>query len=148
MFKINIVAVGTLKEAYWTAAVKEYAKRLTRYADVKCIEIAECNTPDGTVKEGKDIISKCAGSVYALDSHGVSLTSEEFAGLVGKERDAGDTLTFVIGGSCGLSDDVKANAKKLLSFGKVTYPHQLMRVILYEQIYRAVNILSNGKYHK
>ena len=148
MLKINLVVVGTLKEAYWTAAINEYAKRLTRYADVKCIEIAECNTPDGILKEGKDIVSKCTGSVYALDSHGVSLTSEEFAELIGKERDAGDTLTFVIGGSCGLSDDVKSHAKRLLSFGKVTYPHQLMRVILYEQIYRAMNILSNGKYHK
>ena len=148
MLKINIVVVGTLKEKYWTEAINEYAKRLTRYADVKCIELAECNKADGVVKEGKEILSKCSGSVYALDSHGDCLTSEEFAGLIGKERDAGETVTLIIGGSCGLSDEVKKKAKRLLSFGKVTYPHQLMRVILLEQIYRAFRISSNEPYHK
>jgi len=148
MFKINLVVVGTLKESYWTAAIAEYAKRLTRYAEVALIEVAEDNGERGVESEGEAVLKRCKGKLFVMDSKGDDVTSESFAELIKDCADKGETISFAIGGSRGLSDGVKAKANKLISFGKVTYPHQLMRVILYEQIYRAMNIINHGSYHK
>lgn len=154
--KINIVAVGTLKEEFWRVASAEYVKRLRRFAKVEIIEIPE-SKPSSRASaaiasainvEGTAILSAVKGTVIALDIRGEQLSSEQFAKLIRAAKDSGQELSFVIGGSDGLSEKVVLSADKLVGFGKVTYPHQLMRVILSEQIYRAFTIINNMPYHK
>ena len=153
MIRIRVVAVGKLKEKYWTDAVNEYLKRLSRYARV---EVTEC--PEGVLdqspaankkQEAEGILSKCKGYVVLTDSRGEQLASEEFAKMLDRESARGASeFTFVIGGSHGVDESVYARADKTVSFGKVTYPHQLMRVILLEQLYRAETIINGNAYHK
>ncbi len=154
--KINIIAVGNLKEEFWRAASAEYVKRLSRYAKIEIKEIQENRPAARNIaaintsidKEGDAILSAVKGSVIALDSRGELLSSEQLAELIRVAKDAGKEISFVIGGSDGLSEKVLTVAERLVSFGKVTYPHQLMRVILSEQIYRAFTIINNMPYHK
>jgi 23S rRNA (pseudouridine1915-N3)-methyltransferase len=154
--KINIIAVGNLKEEFWRAASAEYVKRLSRYAKIEIKEIQENRPAARNIaaintsidKEGDAILSAVKGSVIALDSRGELLSSEQLAELIRAAKDAGKEISFVIGGSDGLSEKVLTVAERLVSFGKVTYPHQLMRVILSEQIYRAFTIINNMPYHK
>ena len=146
MIKLNVVAVGTLKEKFWTDAVGEYAKRISRYANIKIIEVAEKRTIE---EEGKEILKKISGYPIAMDIKGQIVSSEEFAGFFNKKLLEGTSeFSLIIGGSEGLSDEVKKACPTKISFGKVTYPHQLMRVILTEQIYRALTIMNNVTYHK
>ncbi|MDD6995565.1 MAG: 23S rRNA (pseudouridine(1915)-N(3))-methyltransferase RlmH [Candidatus Borkfalkiaceae bacterium] len=145
MQKIRIVTVGKLKERFWKEAVAEYTKRLSRFADVEIKELPERNTLE---EEGKDILSACRGYVTALAVEGEKFSSERFAALLKKKADEGAELTFVIGSSCGLCPAVKRVADRLLSFSDFTFPHQLMRVILCEQVYRAFMINSGSAYHK
>lgn len=161
---IDIVCIGKLKENYWTGAVAEYGKRLGRFCKLNIWELPESRLPDNAspaqeeaVKEaeGKSILSKIEALgrqqtyVFALDLRGRQLSSEDFAeklaqiGLNGKSRAA-----FIIGGSLGLSDAVRREADSLLSFSAMTFPHQLFRVMLLEQIYRACKINAGEKYHK
>lgn len=146
MIKINLVCVGTLKENYWKEALEEYQKRLSRYVLFTVIELKEKRTKE---EEGKDILGKSKGYVVAFDLGGKELSSEEIAAFIDKKATEGTSeMTFLIGGSEGLSDEVKKAADLRLSFGKVTYPHQLMRVIAAEQLYRAMTILNGVTYHK
>lgn len=156
MLTVNIVCVGKIKESYFRDAIAEYSKRLGRFCKLNVIEVDEELQKSETAKEiervkqreGDRIIAKLNGLVIALDSQGKELTSNGLADYISNVSLTNSAISFVIGGSNGLSADVKNKADILLSFGKVTYPHQLMRVILTEQIYRAFMINSNSAYHK
>lgn len=158
--KITLITVGKLKEKYFTMAVEEYSKRLSRYAKLNIIELVDEKTPDNASpaeeenikrKEGERIIKNLKGDEYiiTLEIEGKMLNSVELAqkinqiGISGKGH-----IAFIIGGSLGLSDEVSGIADFKLSFSKLTFPHQLMRVILLEQIYRSYRILMNEPYHK
>ncbi len=151
---INIVCIGKIKESFYRDAICEYAKRLTRFCKFNIIELQE-SRPNGNdinkvqINEGRSIIPKLKGYIIVLDLGGNMLSSTELANKIDSLQSGGvSEITFVIGGSYGLSEEVKCKADLTLCFGKVTYPHQLMRVILTEQIYRAFMINSNSEYHK
>ena len=145
MQKINIVCVGKLKEKFFSDAVNEYLKRLSRFASVTVRELAEKRT---LREEAENILKELRGACVVLAVEGKKLSSETFAEKMKRFADEGKEVTFVIGSSCGLSESVKARADLLLSFSDMTFPHQLMRVILCEQIYRAFKINGGGEYHK
>lgn len=160
MIKVTVIAVGKLKEKYLKDACNEYLKRLCSYSKVNIVEIGEERCGDNpsqseieAVKEqeGKRIISKIPNGSYIVPMciEGVQMSSEEFSKKLEKTAIEGfGEITFIIGGSFGLSNEVKELGGLKLSFGKLTLPHQLMRVVLLEQIYRAFSISSNTKYHK
>lgn len=158
--KISIIAVGKIKEKFFEQAIAEYSKRLGRYCKLEIIQVADEKTPDGASetlekqikeKEGERILSNIRSSSYviALAIEGKMLDSVELSqkieqlGILGNSQ-----IVFVIGGSLGLADSVLSRADYLLSFSKMTFPHQLMRVILLEQIYRGYRIMSGEPYHK
>ena len=145
MQKIYFVVVGKIKESFYRDAVAEYVKRLSRFAKVEIKELAEGVNPES---EADDILRSCKGYVMALAVEGEKLSSEQLAQKIGKLGDQGKDITFVIGSSCGLSDRVKSAADYKLSFSDMTFPHQLMRVILAEQVYRAFMINAGSTYHK
>ena len=146
MIKINVVAVGRLKEKYWEEALAEYVKRLKKYCECNVIEIPDGRSPEA---EGTEILKKLSGSVVACDVQGMLVSSEDLAELIEKKANSGKSeITFLIGGSEGLSADVKKQAEEKISFGRVTFPHRMMRVILCEQIYRAFTIIHHTPYHK
>ena len=145
MQKINIVCVGKIKESFYREAVAEYAKRMSRFADFSVREIAEGRSPE---EEAEPILRAARGYMVALCIEGKKLSSEAFAAEMKKLKDRGEEVTFIIGSSCGLSQKVKDAARLRLSFSDMTFPHQLMRVILAEQIYRACMINGGGEYHK
>lgn len=158
--KIHLIAVGKLKEKYLVQGIKEYAKRLTPYCQLEVVEIADEATPDKAsraeevilkAKEGERILAKIKQNsfVIALDIKGKMLSSEELAVKIEKLALAGKShLTFVIGGSLGLAPQVLERAQMRLSFSPMTFPHQLMRLILLEQVYRAFMINRGSPYHK
>ena len=158
--KITLVAVGKIKEKYFEMAVSEYAKRLSRYCKLEIIQVADEKTPDGAgealekqikEKEGQRILSNIKDGAYviALAIEGRMLSSEELALRLQKMGvDGTSQIVFVIGGSLGLSPAVMARADYALSFSRMTFPHQLMRVILLEQIYRGFRIAAGEPYHK
>lgn len=152
MLNINIVCVGNLKEKFWIDACNEYLKRLGRFCKVKVIELPEQNKYENidriTSEEEKEILSTIEGKSCLLDIDGKMLTSEWFADKIKEDSMSSSTLTFVIGGSYGVSEEVRKKIPSKISFGRVTYPHNLARVILLEQIYRAFMINGGGKYHK
>ncbi|WP_407723476.1 23S rRNA (pseudouridine(1915)-N(3))-methyltransferase RlmH [Ruminococcus sp. JL13D9] len=161
MLKINIICIGKIKEKYFTDAVGEYAKRLTAFCKFSVVELNEerirSNTPNEAQiaevieAEGRRILQKIGASDYvaAMCIEGKLLSSEELSETLDKAALSGkSTVDFIIGGSYGLSDEVKRRADLRLSMSKMTFPHQLARVILSEQIYRAFEISTNGKYHK
>ena len=145
MQKLNIVCVGKLKEKFWAEAVAEYCKRLSRFAAVQIRELPERRT---LAEEGEQIIRELHGYTVVLAVEGKKLSSESLAEKMKQLCDAGREMTFVIGSSCGLCPEVKEKADMLLSFSDMTFPHQLMRVILCEQIYRAFMINAGSEYHK
>ena len=158
--KIKIVTVGKLKEKYLKDGIAEYSKRISRFAAVEMIELADEKTPDRASDsenakildlEGNRILSKIGDRefVIVLAIEGKTLSSEEFSKQLEQASINGySTLTFVIGGSLGLSPQVKNRANLSLSFGRLTLPHQLMRLVLVEQIYRAFTIQQGSPYHK
>lgn len=158
--QIRIIAVGKLKEAYFSDAAAEYSKRIGRFTKVETVQIPDRRIPDRASvaqerqvleQEGEDILAKIAPQDYvvALCVEGKKLDSPAFAEKLSALALSGkSTVTFVIGGSLGLSDTVKRRADLRLSFSDMTFPHQLMRVILLEQVYRAFKILANETYHK
>lgn len=156
MLSVNVVCIGKIKEAFYRDAIEEYAKRLSRFCRFSVIELAEKqltgkNDADISIvkeDEGKRIVQAMKGYVIALDMRGEQLTSEQLSAKLSKLTDTTSTVTFVIGGSYGLSDNVLKRADYKLSFGKMTFPHQLMRVIAAEQIYRAFTIAEGSGYHK
>lgn len=151
--KVNIVAVGKIKEKFFTDAISEYAKRLSKFCDFNIIEVDESsnitNIQLKKEKEGELLLSKAKGYIIALDGGGKLLSSEDLAELLKTNMTNGESeFSFVIGGSNGLSNLVKTKANKIVSFGKITFPHQLFRVVLSEQIYRAFTINNHINYHK
>ena len=153
MVKINIVCVGKVKEKYFADGIAEYAKRLSRFCEFSIIETEEENSKSSPAiiveKEGKNILSKLRGAVFALAIEGKKYTSVAFADKIKSLKDGGvGEITFVIGGSYGLSDEVKKRADGLISFSDMTFPHTLFRLMLTEQIYRAFSIIDNTPYHK
>ena len=158
--KIKIVTVGKLKEKYLKDGIAEYSKRISRFAAVEMIELADEKTPDRASDsenekildlEGNRILSKIGDRefVVVLAIEGKTLSSEEFSKQLEQASINGySTLTFVIGGSLGLSPQAKNRANLSLSFGRLTLPHQLMRLVLVEQIYRAFTIQQGSPYHK
>lgn len=145
MQKIYFVVVGKIKESFYTDAVAEYVKRLSRFAKVEIKELPEGANPEA---EADGILRACKGYVIALAVEGEKASSEKLAAKLKKLTDEGKDVTFVIGSSCGLSDRVKQAADYRLSFSDMTFPHQLMRVILAEQVYRAFMINAGATYHK
>lgn len=155
--KFRIVAVGKVKEEYLRQAIAEYSKRISRFAELQIVEVEECLSRGaqtaGEVErvklaEGKAILTKLEGYVVATDIDGELVSSEQLSNLIVRQKQRYSTVTFVVGGSNGLSDEVKARADVRLSFGKITLPHQLFRVVLTEQLYRACCIENNVSYHK
>ena len=157
---ISIVTVGKLKEKYLKQGIDEYLKRLTAYAKVEVIEVADEKAPEELSalemeqvkqKEGERILAKISQDAYviALAINGKMESSEQLADSLDKLATYGRSkIAFVIGGSLGLSDEVVKRADEQLSFSKMTFPHQLMRLILVEQIYRVFRINRGEPYHK
>ncbi|MCH5298783.1 MAG: 23S rRNA (pseudouridine(1915)-N(3))-methyltransferase RlmH [Ruminococcus sp.] len=160
MQTVNIICIGKIKEKYWTEAIAEYRKRLSAFCKFNIVELdeekAQGNPNDSQIgsilsAEGKRILSKLSNNSYviAMCIEGKQLSSPELADRLADVALSGKSnVDFIIGGSWGLSDEVKARANFKLSISKMTFPHQMARVILTEQIYRAFEIQSNGKYHK
>lgn len=159
MMNVTVLAVGKLKESYLRDGCGEYVKRLSAYAKVNVVEINEekCsdNPSDSEIqnvikKEGERIIKKIpkGAVVIPLCIEGKEYDSREFSALLENISLSSSHICFVIGGSFGLDDEVKALGKIKLSFGRMTLPHQLARMVLLEQIYRAFSISNNSKYHK
>ena len=157
---INIVCVGKIKEKYLKLGIDEFKKRLSKYCKLDVIELDDEKAPENLSdkemlmikdKEGKKILSKVKANSYviALAIDGTNLSSEELADTMSKLAVRGSShITFIIGGSLGLSDEVLSRADYKLSFSKMTFPHQLMRLILLEQVYRAYRINNGEPYHK
>ena len=145
MQKIYFVVVGKIKESFYREAVAEYAKRLSRFVKLEIKELAEGADIEA---EAGDIVRACKGYTIALAVEGKKLSSEKLAEKLQSLEDEGKDVTFVIGSSCGLSETVKNKADFKLSFSDMTFPHQLMRVILAEQVYRAYMINAGATYHK
>lgn len=145
MQKITFVVVGKIKESFYREAVAEYVKRLSRFAKVEIKELAEGANPEA---EAEDILRALKGYVISLAVEGEKLSSEKLAKKLQTLTNEGKDVSFVIGSSCGLSERVKARADYRLSFSDMTFPHQLMRVILAEQVYRAFMINAGSTYHK
>ncbi|MCR4651796.1 MAG: 23S rRNA (pseudouridine(1915)-N(3))-methyltransferase RlmH [Lachnospiraceae bacterium] len=158
--KINIICVGKIKENFYKEALAEYAKRLSKYCDLKIIEVADEKTPENISdhqadlimeKEGKRILDKIPEGSYicSLAIEGKKLDSVDFAGKISGLMTSGQgNISFIIGGSLGLCKEIKSKSDMMLSFSDMTFPHQLMRVILTEQIYRSFRIINNEPYHK
>ncbi|VQG17259.1 rRNA large subunit methyltransferase [Streptococcus pneumoniae] len=158
--KIKVVTVGKLKEKYLKDGIAEYSKRISRFAKFEMIELSDEKTPDKASEsenqkileiEGQRILSKIADRdfVIVLAIEGKTFFSEEFSKQLEETSIKGfSTLTFIIGGSLGLSSSVKNRANLSVSFGRLTLPHHLMRLVLVEQIYRAFTIQQGFPYHK
>ena len=159
MYNINIICIGKLKEKYLAEACKEYSKRLSAYCSLKIIELDECRIAgnhEADIKsalksEGEKIIKKIPSSSFTIGMFvdGKQMDSKVFANKLSETAlNKSSTINFIIGGSHGLSDNVRKACNETMSISPMTFPHQLFRIILLEQIYRAFNILNGGSYHK
>ena len=158
--KITVITVGKIKEKYLKDAISEYSKRLSKYCKLEIIEVADEKTPDNASevvedsirsKEAERILKYVKDDAYVitLEIGGKQLSSEELADKIDKLGIQGTShIIFIIGGSIGLGTAVLNKSNYALSFSKMTFPHQLMRVILLEQVYRSYRIISNEPYHK
>lgn len=158
--KITVLCVGKIKEKFYTAAVEEYVKRLSRYSKVEIAEVQDEKTVEGASEkeeervrdiEGRRLLSRISDGAYviALAIEGESMSSVKLAARLEALAASGTShMVFVIGGSLGLSSEVMKRSDMQLSFSKLTFPHQLMRVILLEQIYRSFRIIRGEPYHK
>ncbi|MDD7305238.1 MAG: 23S rRNA (pseudouridine(1915)-N(3))-methyltransferase RlmH [Peptoniphilaceae bacterium] len=158
---IRIIGVGKIKEKYFTSAINEYLKRLTPYCKLQLIEVKDEPASESLSEKELEIVKRKEGErilnnikeedfVVSLEILGKQMTSEKFAEFISAEMDTGfgRNMVFVIGGSNGLSKEVSTRSNYKLSFSKMTFPHQLMRLVLIEQIYRAFRIINNHPYHK
>ncbi len=143
---IKIICVGKIKEKFYRDAIDEYMKRLSRYHKVIIDEINDSDIN----KESQLILKHINDKEYiiALDIKGIELNSIDFSSFIDKTLIVNSNIVFIIGGSDGLHDDIKRRADYSISFSKMTFPHQLFRIILLEQIYRAFKIINNETYHK
>jgi len=160
IMNINIICIGKLKEKYWSDAIAEYSKRLSRYCTLNIKELKEDRLPDNAspadeenvkINEGRSILKAVGESSYviALDVKGKQLSSEALAAKIdGLALEGRSNVDLIIGGSLGLSEEVLRRSDMRLSFSLMTFPHQMMRVILLEQIYRSFKIIRNEAYHK
>lgn len=156
MIKINVLAVGKVKEKYFLDGINEYKKRLSRFSDFNIIEIEEENFKNPTPseieiikeKEAQKILPHIKGKTIVMAIEGKKISSEKLASLILDCQNLSSTITFIIGGSYGLSDKVKNKADIKLSFSDMTFPHTLFRLMLTEQIYRAFTIINGVSYHK
>ena len=158
--KITVVAVGKLKEKYWRAAIEEYAKRLGRYVSFEIIEVADEQTSENASAKEEENVKRIEGERIlkrlpenslktALAINGKKMDSVGFSSWISDSMLRGCShISFIIGGSLGLSREVLARSDEQWSFSKLTFPHQLMRVILLEQLYRSFRILNREPYHK
>lgn len=158
--QVKVIAVGKLKEKYLKKGIEEYAKRLGAYTKFEIVEVADEEAPENLSQaemnqvkalEGERILQKLSSQevIFALDLNGKQMTSEDFAQTLDDKMTYGQSkLTFIIGGSLGLSQEVLDRAQHRLSFGPMTFPHQVMRLIIAEQVYRAFRIIRNEPYHK
>ena len=160
MIQVKLICVGKMREKYYTEAFAEYAKRLQAYCRLELLEIAEQRLPEDPApallaaaleKEADEIERAIPAGAYvaALCVEGRQMSSPDFAKKLAEVQSAGRSrVCFLVGGSCGLAERVKARADLRLSLSEMTFPHHLFRVMLAEQLYRALNIQSGGKYHK
>ena len=158
--KIDVICIGKLKEKYWRDAVEEYAKRLGRYCRFRITELKEARLPANASEADEENVKKAEGQailsalqdrmyVVALDVRGKEMSSEKLASRIEQHMNSGtEEIAFLIGGSLGLSEEVLRRADTRLSFSPMTFPHQMMRVILAEQIYRSFKIIHHETYHK
>ncbi|QSQ08715.1 Ribosomal RNA large subunit methyltransferase H [Koleobacter methoxysyntrophicus] len=158
--KITIIAVGKIKKRYLKDGIKDYILRIKPYSSVNIIEVNDEQAPEGIGqkllqeikdREGERILKRLdtRSHIISLDVKGASMSSKEFADYIDKLTISGKShITFIIGGSVGLSRDILKTSNLVLSFSKMTFPHQLMRIILLEQIYRAFKIIRGEPYHK
>ncbi|MFV0517089.1 MAG: 23S rRNA (pseudouridine(1915)-N(3))-methyltransferase RlmH [Aminipila sp.] len=157
---ITVICIGKLKEKYWVSAIDEYSKRLSKYCSLTIDELKEERLPDNAslaeeeavkIAEGKNIVKRIKKDSYVitLEIKGKNLSSEKLADKINNLAIEGKSdIVFIIGGSLGLSQEVSDRSDFKLSFSEMTFPHQMMRVILLEQIYRAFKINRNEQYHK
>jgi len=150
---IKIICVGKIKEKYFQDAIEEYKKRISKYTKLEIIEVMDESIIDPKValkKEEEKILKHINPKDYiiTLEIEGKALSSIEFSNALEKVNQISSNITFIIGGSFGLSDNIKNLSLKKISFSKMTFPHQLFRVILLEQIYRSFKISNNEAYHK
>ncbi len=153
MLKINIVCVGKIKEKFFTDAVNEYVKRLSKFCKLQIYEVDEESKEQNIEKkielESAKLEKEAKGFVVLLDRVKKEISSEELSSMIEKLKNDGTSeISFIIGGSNGVSDNLKKSADQCVSFGKITFPHQLFRVVLLEQIYRAFTISAGLPYHK
>lgn len=156
MIKINLISMGDIKEKYLKEAITEYSKRISRFAELKIIELKENapkNSSSGEIlnclkKDAEEIKKHIKGYPICLDVKGSLISSEEFATKLQKTSLSSSEITFIIGASNGIDESIKNLCKEKISFSKMTFPHQLMRVIFLEQLYRAFTIINNISYHK
>lgn len=159
MVRVKIICLGTLKETYFKNACAEYAKRLSAFCNFEIVELPEYRLSDNPSqkeiekaleKEAEQIKAKIpsGSTVFAMCIEGKQFSSEKFAKKIETARDMGQSLVFIIGSSYGLSDTIKSLADTKLSVSEMTFPHQLFRVMLLEQIYRAFKINEGSAYHK
>jgi len=158
--KITLICVGKVKEKFLKDGISEYAKRISKFASLDIIEVSDIKAPENLsdkdmlnikIAEGNKILEKIKPNSYivSLEINGKNFSSEEFSKFIENKSISGiGHIYFVIGGSLGLSDDVVKKSDFKLSFSKMTFPHQLMRLILLEQIYRGFKIIKNEPYHK
>lgn len=150
---IKLIVVGSIKETYLKEAIEEYKKRLTKYTNLEIIEVKDEGLLDETKtlqKEAEKIMKYLTDKDYiiTLEIEGIELSSPEFAKKLDQLFIENSNIVFIIGGSYGLSQTIKEKSSLHLSFSKMTFPHQLFRVLLLEQLYRAYKIMNNEKYHK
>lgn len=156
MIKINLITIGDIKEQYLKDAITEYKKRLTRFCNLKVVEIKESiansnNDKDILIalkKDAEQIKKHLKGHIICLDISGKMLSSEELSAKINTLSLKSSELSFIIGASNGIDEEIKNLSNERLSFSKMTFPHQLMRVIFLEQLYRAFTIANNIAYHK
>ena len=152
MIKIKLICVGKLKEEFWANAQNEYIKRLQKFCKFEIVELPEKNQTSSIAqtlqKEGELILEKMEGKSILFDVNAKLFTSQNLADLIEKTSQTTSVISFIIGGSYGASESVKAHSNEMLSFGKITLPHNLARIVAIEQIYRAFNILTGTNYHK
>ena len=152
MIKINLICVGNLKDKFFVDSSNEYLKRLSRFASVKVTELKEFTNEENIdvlkQQEGQQILKTVRGYFVLLDVKGKQISSEEFAEKIQNVSNISSEISFVVGGSYGVSKEVKERADEIISISKMTFPHRLFRVMLLEQIYRAFTIMNNIKYHK
>lgn len=156
MIKINLITIGDIKEDYLRQAIQEYSKRISRFAELRIVELKENNPQSNNSKDIETALEKDAqniekhlkGYIICLDINSNQLSSEQFAEKIKNLALKTSEISFIIGASNGIAERIKQRCNEKLSFSKMTFPHQLMRVIFLEQLYRAFTINNNISYHK